>query len=164
MSTLKFNRWQSIDGVTRNSVLQVVAQENVGQANTYTNTTSATYVDMLNMTASITPTSATSKIMIVSTGSGLCRGSATEIGFRMLANGSVVWQNSRWAFTNVSASLWSPISWASTSLHSPATASSITYKFQFNATGGTTPEARIGNAPSVNDPTYTAVFLMEIAQ
>lgn len=158
MSTLKFNRWQSIDGVTRNSVLQVVAQENVGQANTYTVTTSATYADMLNMSATITPTSATSKIMIFSVGGGLIKGTGTSVGFRLLANDSVVWENARWGYTSDSA--WSAICWTSTSMHHPSTTTAVTYKFQLNVSGGTSPEARIGNL----DPTYTAVFLQEIAQ
>lgn len=158
MSTLKFNRWQSVDGITRNSVLQVVAQENSGDANTYTTTTSATYADMLNMSATITPTSATSKIMVFSVGGGLMRGSGTSAGFRLLANGSVVWENGRWGYTSDTA--WSSICWTSTSMHFPSTTTAVTYKFQFNVSGGTSIEARIGNFAT----SYTAVFLQEIAQ
>ena len=62
MSTLKFNKWQSIDGVTRNAVLQVVSDTISTQATT----TSATWTDS-PITLSITPTSATSKILVMVT-------------------------------------------------------------------------------------------------
>jgi len=61
MSTLKFNRWQSIDGVTRNAVLQVVSKE----VTTDFSTTSVTFVDVTDMFLAITPTSATSKIYVM---------------------------------------------------------------------------------------------------
>lgn len=60
MSTLKFNKWQSIDGVTRNAVLQVVSKE----VTTTTTTTSESFVDATDMFLAITPTSATSKILV----------------------------------------------------------------------------------------------------
>lgn len=60
MSTLKFNKWQSIDGVTRNAVLQVV------QANSSTQVgiTSLT-LQPSGLSGTITPTSATSKILVL---------------------------------------------------------------------------------------------------
>jgi hypothetical protein len=60
VSTLKFNRWQSIDGITRNAVLQVVSKE----VTTTTTTTSESFVDATDMFLAITPTSATSKILV----------------------------------------------------------------------------------------------------
>lgn len=161
MSTLKFNRWQSTDGVTRNSVLQVVAKHNYGLANTASFTTSATYSDMLNMTATITPTSATSKILVTSVGSGLMIGTDTNSRFRLLANGVQVWGATRWVYK--SGTHWSPVNWSSTTLHDPATTNPVTYTFQFAVSGGTSPQTRIGDAVGATD-SYTAVFLMEIAQ
>jgi len=164
MSTLKFNKWQSIDGVTRNAVLQVVYQENFGYSNTFFTTTSATFADATNMSATITPTSATSKIMIESVGGGLMTGSASSAGFRLLANDVVVWTTDRWGYTNTGS--WTPVNWGSKTIHSPATASPVTYKFQIMATAGTSPQARIGDTSSgaSSELTYTAVILTEIAQ
>jgi hypothetical protein len=62
MSTLKFNKWQSIDGVTRNAVLQVVQ----GSISTEFTTTSISPVDT-GLYAEITPSSTTSKIFILVT-------------------------------------------------------------------------------------------------
>ena len=60
MSTLKFNRWQSIDGVTRNSVLQVVQ----ASSSTQVAITSLT-LQPSGLSGTITPTSATSKILVL---------------------------------------------------------------------------------------------------
>ena len=166
MSIAKFNKWQSVDGVTRNAVLQVVAQENRGYANTFSNNTTSTYADMLNMSATITPTSATSKILVTSVGGGLMLGTASSAYFRLLANDEVVWASDRWAYKSDDSTAWSPVNWGSSYLHSPATTNPVTYKFQFAAASGTTPTARIGDSSTGTDSqdTYTAVFLMEIAQ
>lgn len=152
--------------MTRNAVLQVVAQENRGYLNTYSSNTTGTYADMTNMSATITPTSATSKILVTSVGGGLMYGSATSGLFRLLANNVEVWACDRWAYKNDSTANWSPINWGSTTLHAPSTTNPVTYKFQFAVTDGTSPQVRIGdsrNGASSPD-TYTAVFLMEIAQ
>ena len=166
MSIAKFNKWQSVDGVTRNAVLQVVVQENRGYANTYTNNTTSTYADMLNMSATITPTSATSKILVTSVGSGLMLGTTPSAYFRLLANGVEVWASDRWAYKSNGTATWSPVNWGSSYLHSPATTSAVTYKFQFAVASGTTPTVRIGDSSTgaSSQDTYTAVILMEIAQ
>jgi hypothetical protein len=142
-------------------VLQVVQKQNFGYANTGTTTSSSTFVDMLNMVATITPSSTSSKILIQSVGGGLFSASAHSVGLRLLANGSPVWTQERFAY--MTGSNWSPMNFSTTTLDSPATTSAITYKFQFNVSGGSGGEVRIGDYGSTASQTYSAVILMEIA-
>lgn len=60
MSIAKFNKWQSVDGVTRNAVLQVVQ----AVTDTQVSATGQAQFDS-GLSASITPTSATSKILVL---------------------------------------------------------------------------------------------------
>lgn len=60
MSVAKFEKWQNLDGVTRNAVLQVVENS----YSTQVSFTGTTETDS-GLTATITPTSATSKILVM---------------------------------------------------------------------------------------------------
>jgi len=60
MSIAKFNKWQSLDGVTRNAVLQVVQ----ASSSTQEAITSLT-LQPSGLSGTITPTSATSKILVL---------------------------------------------------------------------------------------------------
>lgn len=144
------------------TVLQVVQQQNFGSANTTTSTTSSTYADILNLSATITPTSATSKILVISMAGAMVKGSATSFGLRLLRNGSTVWTNDRFGYVEFSSN-WVPTSANTTTLDSPATTSAVTYKFQFAVLGGTSPNARVGDYENTAANSYTAVILMEIA-
>ena len=89
MSTLKFNRWQSVDGITRNAVLQFVAKE----VTTITSQTTAAWTTATDMDISITPTSATSKIYVMYN-VGFRIGSSTTsviIAIRLLRDSSVIY-------------------------------------------------------------------------
>lgn len=60
VNTVQTDKLQSVAGVNRNSVLQVVSKE----VNTETSTTSTSFVDATDMFLGITPTSATSKVLV----------------------------------------------------------------------------------------------------
>jgi hypothetical protein len=151
------------------SVLQVVQATKTDAFST----TSNSFVDITGLSASITPTSATSKILILSTVSAagnnatcgyylkLLRGS-TDIfigdaaGSRVRVTGSNINSDNNFFNTN-----------GFTFLDSPATTSSTTYKFQIATSFGT---STIGVNRSVNDTDNantgrgpSSIVLMEIA-
>jgi hypothetical protein len=109
-------------------VLQVVQ----GSTSTEVSSSSTTYVDT-NLTATITPTSATSKILVLVTQNGLQRSvgnSDNAINLRLsLPGGSTVVFGFYLGFTNTT--LVQNLASSFNYLHSPATTSAITYKTQF---------------------------------
>jgi hypothetical protein len=171
MSTLKFNKWQSIDGVTRNAVLQVVS----ASTNTFLETTSTTFVDT-PLTLSITPTSATSKILVLyNVNYIIVRSSSSGIAaFRLDRNGTPVYSpytnngTGNYATGGMSVTggtsivnyLMTPITY----LDSPGTTNQLTYKLQGclyeNSNSGF---LRINFASTSQSQTST-MTLMEIAQ
>jgi hypothetical protein len=168
MSTLKFNRWQSVDGVTRNAVLQVVSAE----VTTEFTSTSVTFVDATDMNLAITPTSATSKILVMFNPSVfVTRGSssANYMDFKILRDstevfapgfnngtGNLLYGMNSGGATAVNVRGIMPLSF----LDSPATTNEITYKMQtcvyVNSSGGSI-SINSGN-------TSSTITLMEIAQ
>jgi len=134
------------------SVLQVVSNTVTASAST----SSGTYGDMGTFSASITPTSATSKIL-VSFATGHVQGSASSLAaaYRLVRDSTelIIFAQSG-HFLNLSGiSEFNPGGLAIDYLDSPATTSSITYKPQFRirfGTGTTSIEAR-------------SITLMEIA-
>lgn len=167
MSTLKFNRWQNLDGVTHNTVLQVAHKVN----GTGLSTTSTSFVDLPDMNLSITPTSSTSKIHVnfeipvyVARTS-----SANYAAIRILRDGVEVYSPyhtnvtgnyayglSIGAATSVAFYSRLPI----TFIDSPATTGTVTYRAQVaiyvNSNSGAT-QVNLGNMTST-------ITLMELAQ
>jgi hypothetical protein len=165
MSTLKFNKWQSIDGVTRNAVLQVVNKNVI----TSTVSTSTSFVDATNMFLAITPTSATSKIYIDMVVHTLTTRSNTNsfIGLRLLRDSSVIHTPHASAgnfsvgsnflnTTNNSLYNYVPIVF----LDSPSTTNEIVYKLQFCIYENT----NSGTATISSQSLPSTITLMEIAQ
>jgi hypothetical protein len=167
MSTLKFNKWQSIDGVTRNAVLQVVSKEVTGEVST----PSTSFVDATDMFLAITPTSATSKILIsISAASSLSRSSASGyMAHRILRNSTEIFNPSGssagafystgWAgggLTTVNLYTLVPIVF----LDAPATIEEITYKLQFLINQNTSSGVAYINRGGMS----STITLMEIAQ
>lgn len=163
MSTLKFNRWQSTDGVTRNAVLQVVSKT----VSSSFSTTSQTFVDVTDMFLAITPTSATSKIMV-----HMCpfvsnsrTGSTTLSAFRLLRDTTPIYNpygvsgSNFYGFGSIvgsnSSSLNSYGTFVLSFLDSPSSSVQITYKLQ------TACYLSLTNTNVSGDSTIT---LMEIAQ
>lgn len=137
------------------SVLQVVNTT----YSTYTTTSSSTFSDT-GMSASITPTSATSKILVLVNAAGCGKsGGNTAFGMKLLRNGTIILVMDSTAGYNQLTSQNDIGSVSTTYLDSPATTSSVTYKTQFATMSST-------GTIFINDYFTTAtstITLMEIA-
>jgi hypothetical protein len=151
----------TVNGVapTSGKVLQVV---NATYATETTNSTT-TFADT-GLTATITPTSATSKILVFVSMAGVGKGSASAASgarFQLLRGASVILNMERMASFTDTAVVNYIGSVSSTYLDSPAATSATTYKVQFaNRTAASTIVLQ------VNDGTVNAtstITLMEIA-
>jgi hypothetical protein len=145
------------------SVLQVVTATTQSR----TSSSSTTYVDMTGMSASITPTKSSSKILVIAVAFG---GSAAgcAMWFRVLRNstalettGSVVYGGAGTGseYTSISSNM--------TFFDSPATTSSVTYKVQVRSDATTAIVAGGPNGNSYSSGTavcQNSIVLMEIAQ
>jgi hypothetical protein len=167
MSTLKFNKWQSIDGVTRNAVLQVVDKE----VTTNFTSTSVTFVDATDMFLAITPTSSTSKIMVMFNTSALVSRTSTGnyMDFQILRDSTVVfrpgWNNgtgnlsfgiNAGAATSMNIRGIVPLCF----LDSPSTTNEIVYKLQTSIYVN----SNSGSMEINNGGSKSTITLMEIAQ
>ena len=138
-------------------VLQVVTATTTTSAST----SSATYIDT-NLSASITPSSASNKILIIVSQNGCHRNNSTSAGLnlRLMKDSTAIQTMALAAFyiPNVNTEFRSPIS--SSYLDSPATTSAITYKTQFSndgaGTGTVTVQYNTTSSPST-------IILMEIS-
>jgi len=147
-------------------VLQVV---NVLKNDTFS-TTSATFVDLTGLTATITPSSTTSKIMVMATVSGTGTDVATAggTGYVIVRDSTQIAVNTALAndFTgqlsirSLGASTAVTLNHATNFLDSPATVSAITYKIQVRAAAGTLYVNRDGDNANGSVSTLT---LMEIS-
>ena len=113
-------------------IIQVV----MGESDTQTDTTSTSYVDS-NLSATITPKFATSKILIHLMTTVQQSGSRTRVTIHSSANGGGTIHgssNGLQAFEGNSVNMGCHI----TILHSPNTTSPVTYKLQYMNQGGST--------------------------
>ena len=148
------------------SVLQVVQ----GSTSTQTSTTSQSYSDT-TLTASITPTSATSKILVLVNQSYRTSASQNNTfgGFRLLRGATAIWTpvtDSNGPYSHgisAAGATFTQIytTWSIQVLDSPATTSSTTYKTQFAVyTTASTLITQLNDTISSNSSYIT---LMEIA-
>lgn len=122
------------------SVLQVVSTT---KTDTFTSTTANAFTDITGMSASITPTSSTSKVLVTVTGT--CSGQAGVSGsiLRLVRGSTAICvgdaSGSRSpASTNAyQADASQSVPFSISFLDSPATTSSTTYKIQFYISSGT---------------------------
>ena len=168
-STMRFDRWQNSLGQPYGTVLQVVSV-------TFTDvfsTTSATFVDITGLIASITPKFATSKILVAGSVNIGSTSGTNGVRFR-LARGSTGIAIADTASTRTRAYSGgntlqaAMVSSAFNFLDSPSTTSSVTYSVQLSTnSGGTTAavnrQLSDGDDPSTPRGTST-ITLMEIAQ
>jgi hypothetical protein len=110
-------------------VLQVVA----GSTTTVTTTTSATYVDT-TLTATITPQSNTSKILVLVTQTFLPDVAATDQSIQVLRGATSIGVTTGVGYSSASLVV---ANFATNVLDSPATTSATTYKTQFKRNSGT---------------------------
>lgn len=135
-------------------ILQVV------QATTSTtvSSTSNTWADT-TLSASITPSSSTSKILVMVSQNGFLKTTSadTHAGLKLLRGSTTIFEISGVAFAN--AASFNGGSLASSYLDSPATTSSTTYKTQFKNNSGT----GTITVQDQNIPTTSSIILMEVA-
>lgn len=156
VSVAKFDQWQSTAGVVRGTVLQVVN----ATYGTQTSSTSSTYADT-GLTATITPTSVTSKILVLVVQSGVQKnGADTTVPLRLLRGSTEIIRFDRVADTSSTASVNIGAA-GCTYLDSPSTTSATTYKTQFRTSSGTG-TVYTQAAGGVGDSNST-ITLMEIA-
>jgi len=139
------------------SVLQVVSST----TSTRTTSTSASYVDA-NLSASITPSSATNNILVIVTYT-LANDNSSYASWSQLLRGST--QIAQRTYYTAASNSYASISASLSVLDSPATTSSTTYKMQIRNDGAGTATF---NGPTIMSyssgvPTnYSTITLMEI--
>jgi hypothetical protein len=136
-------------------VLQVVNQ----LYQTVTSSSSGTFADT-GITLNITPTSATSKVLVLINVQGVEKSAANAgnaVDFQILRGATVIGGVDAINFTNSSLKLIN--SYSCTILDSPATTSATTYKLQFRNDAGNVASVTI-NAGGLNDS--STITLMEI--
>jgi hypothetical protein len=160
---------QTIPKVTlpTGSVLQVVSAT---KTDSFTSTTATTYADITGMSVTITPTSSSSKIYAIVTGT--CSGQSATSGSQIrLVRGStaICIGDASGSTTQGSTNAYQLDTNQSTPfsisfLDSPATTSSTTYKIQFIITGGTFYFNRTQfDANSSNGRYASTITVMEIS-
>jgi hypothetical protein len=138
------------------SVLQVVN----ATYSTETSSSSSTFADV-GLTATITPTSATSKILVLVDAVG-CRKSTgdTRLGLKLLRGATNILDMEEYGGWNGTTTGSAVGSCSTNYLDSPATTSATTYKIQFASMGNTS--IVYVNVRNTMTPTST-ITLMEIA-
>ena len=153
------------------SILQIVQ----GTSQSHLSSTSTTYVNLTGVTADITPTATSSKILIICSiaigkennnsflGKLLRSGTAIAGGERHSGNNNQeqdVWWNIRTTSysTNASTAIY---------LDSPSSTSSLTYSVQGKTTGSDTSftlnRTRQNSDTAYDSPTFSSIILMEVA-
>ena len=168
MSTLKTNTIQAATGTTINvasgdtlyapgHVLQVVQATSVDAT---ASTTTSTWIDV-TPTATITPTSSSSKILVSHTAGGMITSSGVSISLQLLRGSTAICTRARHGYTSYTG--WSPVPFSMEYLDSPNTTSAITYKFQIriNTTGEVRHNDTTGSG--VTALASSIVILQEIA-
>jgi hypothetical protein len=133
-------------------VLQVVS----ATYSTETQNNTSTYADT-GLTASITPTSATSTILVTVHQTGIKKNDSTSVKIRLMRGATqlIVLENEA-AFLNTASTQSTVGGTGCTYLDSPATTSATTYKTQFLSTGN------ISYARVQQDGSSSTITLMEI--
>jgi hypothetical protein len=136
-----------VGAVGGGKVLQVVTVTTTSP----TVTTSQSFVDM-NLSLSITPSSASNKIFLIYTGGNETNGQNKEIIVQMLRDATQIGQSCMKNFANGGYVITQSIS----KLDSPNTTSSITYKMQGKSGDGTIIVLNVTVNDNVNTGTLTA--------
>lgn len=150
VSVAKFDQWQSTAGVTRNAVLQVVQSISTTPVVVQSNSP----VD-IGVSASITPSSATSKILAFWNIQGETQASNGGFTASLVRNSTTVFNNSGLNYDNYLSTSADIVS-SRMYLDSPATTSAITYKIQCSTYSTVSVRFQNNTLPST-------LVLMEIA-
>jgi hypothetical protein len=157
-------KWSTPTTVT-GKILQVI---NVLKTDSFS-TTSGSFVDLTGLTATITPSSATSKVllMVTVTGSGTDVSGASECGYVIVRDGTQIALNTSLTadFTGqlsirlLGASTAVTLGHSTNFLDSPATTSAVVYKIQVRTAAGTLYINRDGDG---YNGTVSSITLMEV--
>jgi hypothetical protein len=149
----------TIDTLQRaGNVLQVVSTTST----TVTSTTSGSYVDISGLSLSITPTSATSKILIVGSVNYSNATTTQNTFFRLMRDAvSIGNGNTDICFGGRMGTTTGVQTGGINHLDAPATTSATTYKFQFSTTGSST--GRVNERGDTGNDYSSHITLMEIA-
>ena len=148
----------STAGFPAGSVLQVVYAD----YGTETSNSTSTFADT-GLTATITPTSATSKILVLFSQNGILKTvNNTALLLKLLRDGSVIFNIHDIGASTNDTSLNSIGAIAGTYLDAPATTSAVTYKTQF-ASRANTAAVYVQAYGSNSGYTRSSFTLMEIA-
>jgi len=149
------------------AVLQVASTT---KTDTFT-TTSTSFTDVTGLSVSITPSSASSKILVMCNVNGSVTGSTFKAGLRLLRDSTAIsigdasGSRSR-GFGQLSAPSYQMLSSSITFLDSPSSTSSITYKIQLLSQSGSTAVInRTGDDADQAETlrTVSSITVMEIA-
>jgi hypothetical protein len=140
----------------------VVQVKNAGKATAFS-TTSGTFVDVTDLTISITPTLATNKVLVLMTVQGAQV--TGDGGFRLMRDSTAIGISTVGSVFNGAGQVSSSYSnsmftVALSFLDSPATTSATTYKVQALASGGTTYVNRRGADTSFGG--FSSITVMEV--
>ena len=136
----------------KGSVLQVVSAE----TSTKVDSSSTTFADT-GLTANITPSSTSNKILVIANHTNTRSNGATQVGLKLFRDSTEIRQSRFLADTSSSAR--NHISVTIVALDTPSSTSQITYKTQFNNEQGTS-TASVNQGDASGPSTIT---LMEIA-
>jgi hypothetical protein len=151
--TVPANSGTMLTNKTAGTVLQVVS----ATYGTETTSSSSTYSDS-GLSASITPSSTTSKILVMFTHNGSGKSNDTRLGVRLLRNSTTLITTELLGGYNASTGGSNAIGSSSAEyLDSPATTSSVTYKTQIASTNN------IATALVQWNGAVSTMVLMEIA-
>jgi hypothetical protein len=140
------------------SILQVVS---VNKNDQYS-TTSTSYVTVTGLSTSITPTTATSKILVIASIVGSLSGTTNDGFFQLVRGSTAIGSTDVLATVAGQATVYVGVNWCYAFLDSPATTSSTTYAIQGKAASGNT--LYVNRRPFTNDFTYpSSVTLIEVA-
>lgn len=159
--TLPTNTGTLISTKSAGTVLQVVSTT---KTDTFS-TASTTFVDLTSLSVSITPTSATNKILIIVDTNYSPSGASTLLVFNLVRGATNISQpataptytGSFTAYTNAADTQLTP---SFNFLDSPATTSSTTYKIQIKTNLGT---AYVNRRISTDTASTSTITVMEIA-
>ena len=136
------------------NILQVVQ----GLHTTQFTTTSGTFVDVTGFNATITPTSASSKILVMVTALSGHNAAAQAVGIRLLRDSTEITLLASSGGYLAGATFLNEIGFGTNYLDSPATTSAVTYKIQMlSSVAGNTVYMSSGST------TQSTITLMEIA-
>ena len=127
-------------------------------------TTNTAYQDVTGLSVSITPTSATSKVLVITSVNVSNSGAGTSSYVAVARNGTRIGldTNGNQSWQNVGVDTDAQFNYTHVFLDSPASASAVTYQVQLKAESGST--ARINERGVGLAYTFSSITVIEVAE